>query len=153
MKLSVSKFDGFLWCSKYSFIKSSDTTHVLHTQYHIDQKCFHQYLFHISGNSSCIFLDVLHFIFFTKSLILIFGSYSICMCIWSLLTTHFIILTSSLSHICFINSFTLNWTHHSKILYLYFVTNTICAVKFDTVWLFILIFIVFLFLIFLFYFI
>ena len=93
-----------------------------------------------------IFLEIL-LVFFLMSFILffllihlyLFLVHILYVCVYDLyLTTHFIIRTSSLSHICFIKSFTLSCIHHFRTLYLYFVTNTICAVKFDTVWLFIL---------------
>ena len=69
MKLSTSKLDGFLWCSKYCWIKSSDTIQVLHAQYYIAQKWRHQYFFCNSGNSCWSFLDVLHLVSSINSMV------------------------------------------------------------------------------------
>ena len=83
----VSLLDGLLWCSRYSSTISWVTLPVLQTPYPIAQKCLPQYLFDSSLNSIWSFLDVLPLSFFTMSLIERLGGYSICIWMWSLLTT------------------------------------------------------------------
>ena len=113
------------WFSRYSCTISSVITPVLHAPYPTAQKCRPQYLFRNAGNSSCNRRELRPFNRFTKSLTLIDGGHSTCICIWSLLTTPFKIRTSSLLHTCTSMSRHLFCISPVNTAYRYFVTQTI----------------------------
>lgn len=129
----LSELEGSRWCSRYSCTASSVMFPVLHAPYPIAQKCFHQYFFERSGNSIWSFLEVRHLSLFTIVDISRLAGYSICMCTWSLLTTHLRIRISSASQIWMMSSLHLVWISHLRTWYLYFVTQTMWAVMRVTV--------------------
>lgn len=128
-------FVGSLWCSKYLWIISLVTFHVVDAKYHALRKCFHQYFFFSSGNSCWRYLLVFPLNLFIISLMLNFGGNSICICTWSVLTTHFNTTISKLCAIWTRRSRHLNLSFHVRTWYLYFVHRTKCTEQFVRVWL------------------
>src|ERR1044071_3663847 len=132
MNCVLSRLLGSRWCSRYSCTISSVMFPVLHAPYPIAQKFLPQYLFFNSGYSCWSKREVRPFSRLTISDSDFDGGYYMCICTWSLLTTPLSILTSSVSQICTIKSRHLTFISPCSTWYLYFVTQTMCAVSLVT---------------------